>query len=97
MNSYQRLKMRLVETETKLIETQRIVDMFKNAITIVEKTDTPTIEPKSNENSIDFAIRQTIAVAQNRTNELVKRELTNWVINNIDKETIKRWLKNGKE
>ena len=92
MNSYQKLKMQLEEAKTELIEKQRIINIFKNAITICEKTEMPRFDPKAN-NNFDFVVRQTIAIQKNRTDELIKRELTNWVINNIDKEVIERWLK----
>lgn len=79
MNSYQKLKAKYEKVNSDL-------NMIKRALTVYE---TP---PKILEENGNFKIERYYAIIENKLNEEYKERLTHWVINNINIETIKKWI-----
>lgn len=84
MNSYQRLK-------TKYEKAKQELDLFKKALTIFE-TKPEFVEKKDENGDIQYCLNKSYEILRNDLDRKCQIELTKWVIDNIDKETIKKWF-----
>lgn len=80
MTSYQKLKVKC-----QILQNQ--VDIFKNALTII-RTE-PKVEIKPNGECV---LKSSYQIIENKIDYETQVKLTHWVINNIDKKIVKKWL-----
>lgn len=80
MTSYQKLK-------AKCQKLQSQVDIFKNALTIARTEPQMQMKPDGN-----FCLTCSYQIIENKIDYETQLKLTHWVINNIDKKIIKKWL-----
>lgn len=80
MTSYQKLK-------AKCENLQSQVNIFKNALTIVRTEPKMEIKPNG-----DCFLTSGYRIIENKIEYEARFKLTRWVINNIDKKLLKKWL-----
>ena len=100
--SFKKYKKENRELKTKLELAKSDIDylsedleMFRNALTRVETHETQIFPARvDGDDLFNFHLKEQMVIIQNSASQAIREELTNWVIKNIDKETIERWLKN---
>ena len=70
-----------------------VLNLFKDALTLETKSlcYTPITEVHD-DGSISVAMKQEFDFIKHGLNKEYKKVLTQWVIENIDKETVRKWL-----
>lgn len=87
MTSYQRLK-----AKCEYLQSQ--IDIFKGALTVVRQE--PQMVEDISKDSLSYAVKMQYAIIENEINEEMKKRLNHWVVENLDKKTIMRFLEEKK-
>lgn len=88
MTSYQKLKEKCESLESQNDILQRRIDIFKNALTIARTTTSNIIISDR-----EVGIAEKIVIQRSKNlEELERKELSKWVADNLDKETVLKLL-----
>ena len=70
-----------------------MLDLLRNALTLeVLPIEYGNIKEEHPDGSWSYAIKQTCNFVAHKLDEEYKKELTKWIIDNIDKDTVRKWL-----
>lgn len=70
-----------------------VLNMFKDALVIEHAPSYATLGTMHNvDGSVEVEYKTTYDIIRKGLETELKKELTKWVIENIDKETIRKWL-----
>lgn len=88
----------IFEIIKKFEEDSDALEMFKNALTIGYEHKPVVCDEIKEGMPVSEYIRvmsgYVTTIQRNRLDDKLKEELTQWIIENIDKETVKEWLEN---
>lgn len=79
-----------------IMDDLNALEIIANSL-VIENKPFKLREKNADESYISYCLSQSYEIHQYNLNEKLRKALTQWIINNIDKEKVKEWLKENKQ